>query len=151
MSTLTLKDIIQNKLEEYQMNPSDLERKAGLAPSSIRKILLGTSQNPTLGTLNAISNVFHCSIDELVGRKPINTDKEKLKKAVQHDVEWKSELIQLIVDSTCNFIEENRLSPKFFCVISVISDTYTYCLDKKKGEFDASFHEWHLHKKLLDS
>ena len=79
MSTLTLKDIIQSKLEEYHMNASDLERKAGLAPSSIRKILLGTSQNPTLDTLNAICNVFHCSIDELVGRKQINKDYKKFK------------------------------------------------------------------------
>ncbi len=76
---MTLKDIIKSKLEEYNMNASDLERKAGLAPSSVRKILLGTSQNPTLETLNAICDVFHCSIDELVGREPISKNHKKFK------------------------------------------------------------------------
>lgn len=68
LSNFLLKDIIQDKLKEHKMNASDLERKAMLAPSSIRKILLGTSKNPTLETLNAICDVFNCSIDELVGR-----------------------------------------------------------------------------------
>lgn len=64
-----LKENILRILDERKMNPSELERRAMLAPSTIRKILLSKSPNPTLKTLLSISRVLGCSIDSLVGRE----------------------------------------------------------------------------------
>lgn len=54
---------------EKNLRPSKLERKAGLAPSTIRKIIDSPHPNPTLKTLIAICKTLNCSIDELCGHK----------------------------------------------------------------------------------
>lgn len=147
MSYLNLKKNIQIKLDENQMNPSDLERKAGLSASSVRKILLGSSQNPTLETLRAIADVFGCSIDDLVGKRVFSND--SYESILFKNLPWNSQLIKAIITATCDHIEKNKLHKTFEEVMVFVAKTYNYCLVKKGGTFDKDFHEWYIQQNLL--
>ena len=129
------------------MNPSDLERKAGLSVSSVRKILLGSSQNPTLDTLTAIANVFNCSIDELVGKRVFTNNRNDEDELIK-DLPWNCDLIKKIIINTCDYIEKNELEKNFEEVINFVAKTYSYCLTKKNGAFDKDFHEWYIQQNL---
>lgn len=147
MSNLKLSESIRIKLEENNMNPSDLERKAGLSSSVIRKILLGSSQNPTLETLDAISNVFDCTIDDLAGRvdkKPPHKENNLLLK----DLIWSSELVKKIINSISSIIDKKNTCINMEDAITIIAEIYNYCVVKKDGKFDESFSEWYVNKKL---
>lgn len=145
MSNTRLKENIKAKLEQYNMNPSDLERKAGLSSSSIRKILLGNSINPTLETLEAISKVFDCSIDDLAGINLKNVDYSNF---LPKRLEWNRHLFEQVVEHVCNIIDENKKEVSFDTVIPIVSEIYNYCVVKKNGIFDESFSEWYITKKL---
>lgn len=54
-------------MKENDLTPSQLDRRAQLAPSSVSKMLSKPHPNPTLKTLIALTNFFKCSIDHLVG------------------------------------------------------------------------------------
>jgi len=140
-----LKKNIQEKLDHFQMNSSELERKAGLSSTSIRKILLGNSQNPTLETLKAIADVFDCSLDELVGRrileeKTSNTD-DFIKKT-----DLNTELFLDIVHKSCDCVYQKNQQLKLNDFISFILQAYKYCLIQKNGIVDNEFIEWYFNE-----
>jgi transcriptional regulator with XRE-family HTH domain len=128
------------------MTASDLERKAGLSGSSVRKILHGNSQNPTLETLSAIADVFNCSIDELVGKKVIYHLQTEENSFLLKDLRWNKKLIKPIIEFTCEFFSSNENNFSFVEMMHLIMEVYAYCMTKKSGEYDSSFHEWYLQK-----
>ena len=48
----------------------DIAEKCGLSVQSVRKVLKGRNQNPTLKTLVAICRVLNLSLDEVVEWQP---------------------------------------------------------------------------------
>lgn len=148
-----LKEVLQTKLEEFEMTPSDLERKAGLSASSIRKLLNLEAPNPTLETLLAIAEVFKCSIDELVGKRIGNFNDQFSTKLSNLNIVFNGVLMQKIVENTSNYLKKQDISDnnfKFNDVMNFIVETYNYCVVKKDGQFDENFHEWHI-QKIIDS
>lgn len=129
------------------MNPSELERRAGLSPSSIRKILLGNSHNPTLETLSAISEVFNCSFDELIGKRIVSEVKDP-DETLAKNLPWNNDLIKSIIRATCDYLEENNIRKDFGEVIKLIASTYCYYVMKKNSVFDKDFHEWYMQQNL---
>ena len=142
-----LKENIQIKLDENRMNPSELERRAGLSASSIRKILLGNSLNPTLDTLSAISEVFNCTIDELIGKRVVSHEKNHAEDLAQ-DLPWNNDLIKSIINVTCDYLEEKNINKDFGEVIKLVANTYSYYVMKKSTVFDKDFHEWYMQQNL---
>ena len=144
---LGLKEILLHKLDENRMKSAELERKAGLSPTSIRKILSAESPNPTLETLMSIANVFQCSLDELVGNCVIRQHPPS-EENISRNLKWNSHLMRDIFLSTCDYLEKYRLEKKFGEIITFIAETYNYCVLKKNGAFDREFHEWYIQQKL---
>ncbi len=150
MSIAALKHVLQTKLNENKMNPTELEKQAGLSASSVRRILLGNSQNPTLETLIAISNVFGCSIDELIGKRII-TKEQGDEIIISDDIVWDNALMKSIFMETFDFICKKNIAPTLKKTINFILETYNFCLLKKNGEFDKAFHEWYIQQKLQEN
>lgn len=46
-----------------------LAEKAGLSYNAITKLEQGSAKQPTIQTITKITDAFHISIDELIGRK----------------------------------------------------------------------------------
>lgn len=142
-----LKKNIQEKLDTYKMNSSDLERKAGLSPTAVRKILLGTSLNPTLETIKAIASVFDCSIDELVGTRIVE-ERNKVSDAFleKHNIDIK--LFNDIVNFSCDHALSHKQDININDFMSFITETYKYCTVKKNSSVDKDFIEWFFSQKF---
>lgn len=138
-----LKESIQSKLSEKRMNMAQLEKQAGLAASSVRKILIGDSANPRIETLTAIAKVFDCTLDELVGKRLISHQKNDTL-PIAKDIKWNKNLIKQIINATCEYIEESQLNKNFDEIMDFIAKSYSYYMMKKNGEFDKDFHDWYI-------
>lgn len=144
-----LRQVIQEKLDAHKMNSSDLERKAGLSASSVRKILLGISQNPTLETLKAIATVFNCTLDDLVGRRVV-TEQDTNQNYIKKNLTLNPELIIAIIQETIAHDDKTNNQMDFDSFIKFISETYQYCLIKKHGQFDKDFLHWYFTQQFLE-
>lgn len=71
----SIQENLQTRMEDKDLSPHELERKAGLKESAVRNILSGRSSNPGIESLTAIADTLDCSIDDLVGK----TEARKLK------------------------------------------------------------------------
>ncbi|MBP9752191.1 MAG: helix-turn-helix transcriptional regulator [Proteobacteria bacterium] len=140
-----LKKNIQEKLDYFQMNSSELERKAGLSSTSVRKILLGNSQNPTLETLKAIADVFDCSLDELVGRRILEESNSAADDFIKK-TDLKTELFLDIVHKSCECACQKNQQLKLNDFIDFILQAYKYCLMKKNGIVDNEFIDWYFNE-----
>lgn len=138
-----LKKNIKEKLDQRQMKIADLEKKAGVYNNKIRKIVLGYSTNPTLDTLLAISKVFCCTIDELIGKE---TEKEPF--SLPDDQLWDKELMQQVFTEMFKYVCEMDFTPSFKQTIFSVLEIYNYCLSKSNGAFDKQFFDWYADKFL---
>lgn len=143
--TFQLRKNIQEKLNNFQINSSELERKAGLSATSVRKILLGNSQNPTLETLKAIADVFDCSLDELVGRRILEESDSTAENFIKK-TDLKTELFLNIVHKSCECACQNNQQLKLNEFIDFIVLAYKYCLMKKNGIVDNEFIDWYFNE-----
>jgi len=137
----TIAKSIKAKLQKKGLSVHALERLAGLKPSSIHNILQGKSKNPTLYTLQAISQALDCPLNELVEQKTV--EKKKLLET------WNAQLYQ---DATqvVNQISANRyINLTKEQAIAYIEEVYNYTLHSKKTEVDRTFAEWLLTKQWL--
>jgi transcriptional regulator with XRE-family HTH domain len=143
MSSSNFQDILQKKLNDQKMKMSELEKRASLSGGSVRRILYGKIPNPTLETMISISNVFGCSIDELIGRITINTANTKSLN-IQEDVVLDNNLIVLILKETTNYIQKKDINTNLKTFMSFILETYKFFLLKKNGIFDQEFYDWYF-------
>jgi phage repressor protein C with HTH and peptisase S24 domain len=67
-----LEHIKQIKKENGLTNETLAER-SGISVGTLNKLLSGATADPKLSTLSALAETFHCSIDELLGRKKETT------------------------------------------------------------------------------
>lgn len=138
-----LKKNLQGKLDEHNMNVNELEKQAGIRSNKVRKILLGYSHNPTVETLLAVSNVFCCSVDELLGN---NIKDEEF--YLSGEAIWDKNLLRTVFKETFDYICDKDVTPSVKKIIYCIMEVYNYCLSKNKGEFDKQFFEWHVEKQF---
>lgn len=59
---------IRKKREEYDLNQQELAERIGIAKSNLCAIEKGL-KIPSLMVTIMIADTFHCSVDELIGRK----------------------------------------------------------------------------------
>jgi transcriptional regulator with XRE-family HTH domain len=143
MSVTALKDVLQKKIKERNINISELERRASLSTGSIRRIVNGLVPNPTIETVVAIANVFNCSIDELLGNRTIKAlNPSELH--IPKEIIWENNLMKSIFLETYNHIQKNNTTTNLQTVVAFILETYNYCLFKKNGVFDKDFYEWYI-------
>src|SRR5437588_625784 len=62
-----LQQQLQTRMQNMRLSICGLEKKAGLKKNIVRNVLLGKSRNPRTESLQAIADVFKCTIEDLVG------------------------------------------------------------------------------------
>lgn len=141
-----IKKQILARLQEKNLNISNLEKKAGLPKNSVRNIMLGTSNNPGIVSLEAIAKVLECSIDELIGKVYKADTEVKAKSNIEH--KWVRKLFYDILDHIANYIEKMDHTLSMEKILFLIKESYTYSLERNKGQLDKKFVEWLIEKNV---
>lgn len=139
----TLQRRLQQKLEEAQINVSELERRAHLPLSAARRILLGNTKNPTLETIVAISDVLGCSVDELA-REEYATDPIRSR----YPIAFESDLFIQLTEAVKWYLHHHKI-PKtvtFNEFIMCIIEMYEFTLTHPERKIDRHFVIWYLDK-----
>lgn len=147
MTKSSLLNSLQQKIQEKDLNYSELERQAGLKRSTISR-LLNENANPTLETLTAIAKALECEISELFGEQLKEKQTESHFEQICKSLPWNNELFAVVTNSTCNYLKKVNKNPTFEQTINTIVEIYNYCIMKKDGKFDSSFHDWYMQRFL---
>ena len=145
---LNLRSQIRGRIEAMGTNVRALERKAGLNIGTVNNVLIGTSSNPTAETLKAIADVFDCSVDELLGRKPKSTSDKDTSLKQFKEYKWNQQLYASIIEELNKQIKNRNLVISSDQVIGMINEIYLYSLKKDKDLVDEALVEWLLDKTL---
>lgn len=65
---MNIAENIKHKREEYDLEQQELAQRAGVSKSLICSIEKGL-RLPSIATMVAFADIFHCSVDELIGRE----------------------------------------------------------------------------------
>ncbi|MGB4191891.1 MAG: helix-turn-helix domain-containing protein [Rickettsiales bacterium] len=138
---------MKTRMEEINIGPSDLEKKAGLKESVVRNILNGNSKNPGIESLMAIARTLGCSLDELVGKEELqNLSNQKLAPKQKAIVDWDPDLYQDATRQVQSYIHNKSLKLHGEQVLFFIKETYLYSSKTNNTKADSKFIEW-----LIDS
>jgi len=155
-----LMNSINRKIQERGMKISELERRAGLARTTISKLLQNNNTNPTLDTLASIAKVFECNISELLDEQAkeksidYNSEEnsEKLTESrfekLSKNLPWNNQLFATITNETCDYLKKIDKDPTFENILNTIMEIYNYCVIKNDGKFDSRFQEWYVQEHL---
>lgn len=64
--------VIKSLMAEAGISEAELARKTNVPQATINRILLGITKDPRISTMLAISDIFDISINQLIGKEPIN-------------------------------------------------------------------------------
>lgn len=148
MAYPSLLNSINRKLQEKELSISQLERQAGLARTTIMRILAGSNPNPTLDTLTSIAKALECDISELLGEQVKEKPAESHFEQICKSLPWNNELFAVVTNSTCDYLKKVNKDPTFEQTLNTIVEVYNYCIMKKDGKFDSSFHDWYMQRFL---
>lgn len=126
------------------MSVSELERRAGLKPSTVQNILHGRSKNPGIDTIKCIAQELHCSIEELIGE--LNASTALKREENIEDLPWNASLFIQGIETVQSILEKKKkLLPKKQ-ILATVEEIYKYALDGNSEEIDPRFTEWLLEK-----
>lgn len=142
-----IKTEMRSRMEEKNLGPSDLEKKAGLRESVVRNILNGNSKNPGIESLTAIARTLGCSVDDLVGKEELRAlGNQKLIPKPKDIVDWNPDLYQDCTKQVQNYIQNKSLKLNGEQILFFIKEVYLYSSKINNSKAELKFIEW-----LIDS
>ena len=121
---------IKEFLIENKETTTSLGERSTLSGGAVRRILTGSSDNPTITTISKLAEAMNMSIHELLGsEQPSILSREKQKKGD-------------LVTCVFNFLLEKDDSLEGNINFSVAERIYKGCVEHKGGEFDPAFAEF---------
>jgi transcriptional regulator with XRE-family HTH domain len=126
------------------MSVSELERRAGLKPSTVQNILHGRSKNPGIDTIKCIAHALHCSIEELIGELNASIDLKPEDNA--EDLPWNASLFIKGIETVQSILEKKKKLLSKKQILATVEEIYKYALDGDSEEIDPRFTEWLLDK-----
>lgn len=138
---ISLQARLEQLMSKKNMTSSDLQRKSNIPIKSISSILNGTSKNPTVKTLKAISEALNITLeqmlsDDLVSLDGLNRDQLQLY----------SKSCNVLIDT----LIENNYQFSIDKVSSMIKEVYEYSLDVNNPlenyQIDQKFIDWLIRK-----
>lgn len=139
---------LKKKLEEAQINASELERRASLPLSAARRILLGNTKNPTLETLLAIANALGCTIDELVREEDASHPFIKHESSL---LNFEKELFLQLMDSVKGYLHNSanaQNAVSFNDFMTCLWEMYEFFLTHPDRKVDKHFTTWYMDRIL---
>ena len=128
------------------MSVSELERRAGLKPSTIQNILHGRSKNPGIDTIKSIAQELQCSIEELIGELNTHTTDLKLENDHNKDLPWNAPLFTEALQTVQSILDKKKKQLPKKQILATVEEVYKYALDGASEEIDYRFAQWLLDK-----
>lgn len=145
---------LQYLLNEQNLSPAELERKAGLKMSAVRNILTGQSKKPSGETLFFISRVLGVSVDELLDTDNIERTHNMHSPAVERNTPAVTDLdfYQLASEKIIGLIKNNYTDKAFTSteLAHFTKEVYSYSLKNTYPEIDEKFADWIISQRLAD-
>ena len=139
--TSFLQTQIKQRIEDKNLTIAALEKKAGLGHNAVRGILVGTVQNPGLKTLQAISEVLECSLNDLLDDK-----RESSSIVSKKSYEWDLDLFIQSCRVVDDYIKKNTLKFPTDKIIKIVWEIYTFSISQTPPKIDPKFCEWLFNK-----
>ncbi len=136
-----LQNILQDYIDQNGLSIAGMERQAGLKINVIRNILRGQSKRPTAETLQAISKLMGCSIQDLLqgGEDSDSAQSPSSDQLIEHP-EMLKEITLALLDAS-----QKKDVPLTFKQFSrALEECYAYSLKKTPPLVDHTFIEWIL-------
>lgn len=138
---ISLQARLEQLMSKKNMTSSDLQRKSNIPIKSISSILNGTSKNPTIKTLKAISEALNITLEQMLSDDLVSLD------GLNRDQ------LQLYCKS-CNVLIdtliENNYQFSIDKISSMIKEVYEYSLDVNNPledyQIDQKFIDWLIRK-----
>lgn len=145
---------LQYLLNEQNLSPAELERKAGLKMSAVRNILTGQSKKPSGETLFYISRVLGVSVDELLDTESIERTHDMHSPEVERNTPAVTDLdfYQLASEKIIGLIKKNYLDKAFTTteLAHFTKEVHSYSLKNTYPEIDEKFADWIISQRLAD-
>ena len=145
MNTLQIQ--IQKRLKDKNLSIRGLETRAGLSLGVVRNILSGKAKNPTFKTLEAISHILGCSVDDLIHKE---TPEEVFSSTLPQQVYvWEADIFFQSYNVVKNYITDHNLTLPARKVFEAIWALYTLSLSKNSKTVDKDLCHW-VFSQILD-
>lgn len=142
--TTVLQRTLQGYLDKNGLTVAGMERDAGLKINVIRNILRGQSKRPTAETLQALSRLMGCSIQDL-----LSEDETTVSTKPHSQTETKilsPEILTQIVEVVFQVCKEKGRELTIRQLSGILEEVYTYSMAKKPPAVDKTFIEWYVMK-----
>ena len=73
-ATLVMSDILNRLIKKNNLSESKLAKIIKVPKSTINRLTSGKTANPRVSTLIEIADYFNISLDQLMGKQPLNID-----------------------------------------------------------------------------
>lgn len=138
-----LQRAIRHGLDQKSYSIRALERAAGLPVNAVRNILNGTSRNPSLLVLSALSEALECSIDTFF--PPLAQSRESVL-GQEFDFDLYTECMNLLKTT----LSQEKLTVPPEQVHCLLWDLYVYTFDPTSPRSPTDFCHWLLRRDFLD-
>lgn len=141
---MNFSDKLKQEIASHEISISEFERRAGLSRNIVQNILLGKSKNPSIKTLQAISEALGYSTNELI----------KMMYSTEKSTSSKTEKVNLeTLNICCNHLITNLIEMDVDISLneysSLLRDIYNYQNENPdKKEIDEVFIKWIIKKNL---
>ena len=139
--TTALQNMLQDYIDQNGLSIAGMERQAGLKINVIRNILRGQSKRPTAETLQAISKLMGCSIQDLLqgGEVSDSVQSTSSDQLIEHP-EMLKEITVVLMDAS----QKKNIQLTFKQFSRALEESYAYSLKKTPPLIDHTFIEWIL-------
>jgi len=145
MGTAIAKQIsLRMKIKEFSVEA--LEKAAGVRRHTVRNILRGGSRRPNAITLQAVSKVLGCTIDDLLGQAD-NFQEEnilELEKTLRSSTYKNTGLLLSVVKHLCDQVTQRNHNFTVHQILLSIEEIYLYSFHKGLETVDEGFTKWFL-------
>lgn len=137
------KEKIKEKMAELRLSYKEVENKSGIPKNSLWKLINSERFNPTLKTISALSEVFHCSISDLVDPSftPNNT---KLKTGLILNKKLYKDCTEAIFSEA----DKRAIDLNYDDFTLILKELYAFSIKKNSNKSDKFFLEFILEKLL---
>ena len=138
---------ISARMKAKNLSIGTLEKEAGLNIHAVRNILRGKSKKPSAESLQAIADVFGCTVRDLLvedqeifqGNDSAELNEDLLSSTYKYP-ELLAETIKIVNDK----IKERKQELTVQQLLSSIQEIYLHSLQKDPKKVDENFAEWFI-------
>ncbi len=137
---------IKHRLIRMGITVAELERRAGIKPSTINNILIGRSRSPRLETVYATAQALGCIVDDLIHENNTHEPMLDTLKTRLSKINWNPALMIEAIEFIQAYLIQHNLKTDSGNVIACILELYIYSSSEGSGEFDKKFAAWYVEK-----